>query len=214
MTISSLIVDQRKLTPRYRAGVVKAATLVLLAALVVGCSDSSPRTGTGAPADETPSDPAPGLSNVQAAWWSWSETAPADQSPVDDRTGEHCAVGQTGSTWFLAGTYGGAARRDCDVPADTTLIVPAVNLVAPSGGDCIEFMSDARGQIKLDGTGVPLVAIRGEQIVFDTPDGKVEGIGCGLWARIEGLSVGQHRLTLVGRSGSFRTKVTYRLRGY
>jgi hypothetical protein len=75
-------------------------------------------------------------------------------------------------------------------------------------------MSRARGQIKVDGTQVPLRAISSEPIIFDTSDGKVQGVGCGLWATISRLPAGHHRLTLSGESGSFRTRVTYRLRGH
>ena len=204
----------------------RAASLALLAALASGCSDSTTRTTTPEVEAETatesatetgtetatdvPAEPLP--AGAQGAWWTWSESAPPEQNPVLDRTGEHCAVGQPDDVWFLAGTYGGAAQRDCAVPAGRALVLPAVNSVMRSAEDCAAFMSEARGEITLDGASVPLETIRGELIVIDTPQGEVQGIGCGLWATIDGLSDGRHRVTISGDSGSLRVRVSYELR--
>src|SRR2546427_7156737 len=48
-------------------------------------------------------------------WWQWALSIPSDVNPVLDTTGVHCAEGQTGKVWFLAGTFGGAATRTCTI---------------------------------------------------------------------------------------------------
>ena len=52
-----------------------------------------------------------------AKWWQWLAQIPSGVNPVNDKTGVNCAVGQSGSVWFLAGSTGNAAVRGCKVPA-------------------------------------------------------------------------------------------------
>src|ERR1044071_3560105 len=68
------------------------------------------------------------LRNLTAEWWQWAYSIPPSENPTVDLTGEKCAVGQRGSTWFLAGSYGGRpAVRNCAVPAGSTLFFPVAN---------------------------------------------------------------------------------------
>ena len=61
-------------------------------------------------------------------WWQWALETPASVNPVLDTTGEHCAEGQTGRVWFLAGTFGnGTVERSCTVPTGTALFFPLIN---------------------------------------------------------------------------------------
>jgi hypothetical protein len=47
-----------------------------------------------------------------------------------DATGGNCMVGQHGSVWFMAGTFGGgSATRTCAVPEDKLLFFPVINSV-------------------------------------------------------------------------------------
>jgi hypothetical protein len=63
-----------------------------------------------------------------AQWWSWVFEAPVDANPLLDTTGEHCAQGQSGSVWFLAGaSWGSPVSRDCEIPADKALFFPLEN---------------------------------------------------------------------------------------
>jgi hypothetical protein len=63
-----------------------------------------------------------------AAWWQWVLETPATGHPIVDPEG-HCAVGQTGHVWFLAGTLGSGApvERDCTVPTGSALFFPLIN---------------------------------------------------------------------------------------
>jgi hypothetical protein len=63
-----------------------------------------------------------------ARWWQWAFSIPAATNPVLDETGAHCAEGQSGPVWFLAGSFfGGTFERACTVPPGTALFLPIVN---------------------------------------------------------------------------------------
>ncbi len=69
-----------------------------------------------------------------ARWWQWALGLPVTGHPVLDLTGEHCAQGQTGRVWFLAGTFGGQlfpepvpVERQCTVPNGTALFFPLIS---------------------------------------------------------------------------------------
>lgn len=64
-----------------------------------------------------------------AAWWQWALEVPASVNPVSDITGEHCAEGQTGHVWFLAGRgfESGSVVRSCTIPTGTALFFPLIN---------------------------------------------------------------------------------------
>lgn len=72
-----------------------------------------------------------GLKSPSAQWWQWALSIPSSQNPLLDTTGEKCMVGQRGSTWFLAGLFGGGAPviRTCTVPDNVSLFFPVVNSV-------------------------------------------------------------------------------------
>ena len=64
---------------------------------------------------------------LSAEWWQWVWSIPGSVNPLLDTTGDHCAVGQRGDVWFLAGTFGGTVVRTCIVPEDKTLFFPVIN---------------------------------------------------------------------------------------
>lgn len=67
-------------------------------------------------------------SQRQADWWKWALTQPAATNPVLDTTGQFCAQGQSGSNWFLAGTFDGTpVTRSCTIPASKTVVFPLAN---------------------------------------------------------------------------------------
>lgn len=70
-------------------------------------------------------DPFPDL---QAAWWQWAFSLPKNHSPLYDKTGGYCALGQHGDVWFLAGNAGGKSTRRCTIPAGMQVLIPLVNV--------------------------------------------------------------------------------------
>jgi hypothetical protein len=80
------------------------------------------------------------LKGAGAEWEQWANSIPTAVNPqigsdninpaLDYSTAGKCVVGQHGSVWFLAGTFGGGtATRTCSVPEGTWLFFPAVNSV-------------------------------------------------------------------------------------
>jgi hypothetical protein len=68
------------------------------------------------------------LKNLTAEWWQWALSIPTSENPTLDPTGDKCFVGQRGSTWFLAGSYGGGpVTRTCPVPAGKEIFFPIAN---------------------------------------------------------------------------------------
>ena len=56
-------------------------------------------------------------------WWQWLASAPLDQNPGLDETGEFVDWGQSGPVWFLAPNFGGVSVRDAIVPPGTALFI-------------------------------------------------------------------------------------------
>ena len=71
-----------------------------------------------------------------SAWWQWYYRSPGSKHPVEDPTGEHCAVGQDPASpvFFLAGTRGGKAQRACTISSGKALFVPVLNVASDNGG--------------------------------------------------------------------------------
>jgi hypothetical protein len=138
-----------------------------------------------------------------ARWWQWLLSIPADKNPNLDETGAHCAEGQTGQVWFLAGSFGGSAvTRSCTVPGRKDLLLTPLNGVFgeldPVVGDCTDpsdcDMTALRKQAaaNVDNPQVLEVSIDGVQVqnvaqyrvtspVFNAffPPGAIFGISAG-----------------------------------
>ena len=63
-----------------------------------------------------------------AEWWKWALSFPDGMNPVQDETGEFCALGQSGHVWFLAGSFGlTGVERHCTIPAGKAIFYPLIN---------------------------------------------------------------------------------------
>src|SRR5258707_10392678 len=72
-----------------------------------------------------------------AAWWQWALGIPEAQNPVEDTTGEFCAVGQSGPVWFMGSSFGNSIARSCTIPAGKALFLPVFPWIFGAGvGDC------------------------------------------------------------------------------
>jgi hypothetical protein len=60
-------------------------------------------------------------------WTRWALEQDWSTGPVLDPDGGACAVGQSGKTWYLAGTSGGPVSRECTIPSGKRLFFPLVN---------------------------------------------------------------------------------------
>jgi len=107
--------------------VVALLVLVLSAFAAPAGAAGNPNPGI-APPDSHPHGSTYGEWN--ARWWQWAVSVPVPVNPVLDTTGAHCAEGQSGQVWFLAGTFGGSATRSCTISAGKALLFPLVNCEA------------------------------------------------------------------------------------
>ena len=194
---------------------LRFAALAIVVPLAVGCSSEPTATP-----------------ELAAHWWQWTKSAPAPVNPVRDLSGEHCAVGQTGSVWFLAGGYGSSKiRRRCTVPADQALFFPVINMVHyphPNGAEytCDRAKTDAAVNndtalelfAELDGVSIEIgeqQRIRSEDCfdIFERVSPRPDGLRGypsatdGFWLLLQPLEPGTHSLKFGGRynaeSGSF-----------
>ena len=67
----------------------------------------------------------------QKNFWKWLLEIPANESPVNDRTGEKCANGQSNtnsSVFYLSMNNGGISERTCKVPVGKGLLIPVMQV--------------------------------------------------------------------------------------
>ncbi len=168
-------------------------------------------------------------------WWM---AAPTPENPVLDRTGAHCAVGQSGPVWYLTSNEGGTDIRTCTVPAGKAfLIFPAGDESATviGGGDTFEALrSTASGgavvreaDVTVDGVHLTNLLTRYR---FETPlftysypadnfmgvpgPGTTKAVADGILVMLAPLSAGRHTVDLrfsYGPPVSMTGEVTYHL---
>ena len=64
-------------------------------------------------------------------FWKWILGIPAKESPLNDRTGEKCATGQSNtnsSVFYLSMNNGGISERTCKVPVGKGLLIPVMQV--------------------------------------------------------------------------------------
>ncbi|MEO3817943.1 hypothetical protein [Plantactinospora sp. B24E8] len=146
-----------------------------------------------------------------ARWVRWVADSSQRESPIADPTGEFAGVGQPEDVWFLAGTFGGAVTRRCQVPAGRPIFFPAFNVwqsrVDP--GD-VPVMEQATGHAHLDDEEVPLRPVGTPEtfLVRGRLGNPVTGlpptmrVSCwGLWGQLAPLAPGRYRLVFGGDDG-------------
>jgi hypothetical protein len=99
------------------------------------------------------------FSTLSAEWEQWAYSRPTTDNPMQDTTGEKCAIGQRGSLWFLAGVFGGnKAIRNCSIPEGKSLFFPIFNAINFNGPNVC-------GQ---DGKNIPASILRSQIAGFFT----------------------------------------------
>lgn len=158
------------------------------------------------------------LDQYAMRWWQWTFSMHPSRSPVRDRTGKHCAVGQSGNVWFLAGGYGSSRiNRRCQVPAGKYLFFPVINMLqypSPSQRKAgsmtcarakkgVAVNNDSLAQIEVTVNGVALANPRRLRLkprkCFDLADGRAPSpvypsATDGYWVMLPPLSAGRHTL--------------------
>ena len=123
--------------------------IAAVALLLAGCAGAPPQATPTSDAPTTASNgAAPSDADLQAKWWTWALSSPQARNPVADPTGQFCAEDQPKDVWFLAGTFGGAAQRTCEVPGGRPLAYESTiaaekqgNVQLPAGRSEAEFVA-------------------------------------------------------------------------
>jgi hypothetical protein len=185
-------------------------------------------------------EPTPELT---AEWWQWILSFPIDENPGTDTTGEDCSKGDFGDTFFLAGTFGGKAERECTITEGQDILIPIVTTAcATIEGEsaesllaqCADFTAQTknlkliidRKQVRnLEDNRVTVeslfTVVLPENNVYGLDAGtSIDAVADGYWVLIEGLSAGQHDITVVGKQhghlssgekSDLKSDVTYHL---
>lgn len=111
-------------------GRVTAGTAVfpaILCTLFFGAASYAPAAKGASPTSEQNFGE---TSDLAGKWWNWAMTGPPEENPLTDPDGRNCALGQRGTIWFLAGSFGGQlgepnpVTRSCTIPAGMRILVP------------------------------------------------------------------------------------------
>ena len=174
-------------------------------------------------------------------YWTWSLTQPAATNPLTDTTGEFCGQGQSGDTWFLAGTLSSKrVTRTCTIPTGKKVVFPVVNsayfafAADPPEQRTEEFVrsqvafvkDQATGmQVRIDGQSLPTARIQYEESrlfaitlpadnLFGLPAGfRLDpSVDAGYYVHLDRLEPGPHSVRFHGvLPNSITVDVTYPL---
>lgn len=177
------------------------------------------------------------IAEFAAEWWKWSQSVPEDQDPVNDETGRHCAVGQRGPIWFLAGGYDSSRKqRACEVPAGKYIFFPVINSLAWRRARDRHFScEDAKRKAAIaDDRTVELFVVIDGSALEDVKHFRASSDKCfnmkewiapergahdaypsatdGYWIMLEPMPAGQHSIAFGGRrSGKTIQDIRYQL---
>lgn len=162
-------------------------------------------------------------------WTRWVLSIPRKYNPAADSTGKNCAQNQNGEVWFLAGTFGGSAKRQCNIPTGKALFFPVVTKECSFAEDYdlktedelskrvkefmdyVTYMELIVDQVNLRN----LTEYRAhsrvfdfvfpEDNVYDVKSGQTLSVTDGYWAFLKPLPVGKHKI-------HFKAKVSLPIR--
>ncbi|MET9230536.1 hypothetical protein [Lentzea sp. NPDC003310] len=191
--------------------------LLFFVVLLAGCGGNAqlaaqPPTSPSSTSDKlAPAD-------FQARWWTWA-SQPAGSNPVSDTSGRFCMRDQPVEVWLLAGSLAEEpVERQCRVPADKPLLAPVVNL-ASDIASCETFMKSAQGEVLVDGSTQTLTKVSATPFTYEAragnpygaAAGRVNSVGCGLYAWIPAPASGEHELLIRGSADGKQVDVKYKL---
>jgi hypothetical protein len=171
--------------------------------------------------------------SLSVKWWQWLLSIPPGNNPILDNN--PCDVKQSGPFFYLVGTFGGSAERNCTIPQGKAIFFPVINVVAtldkndPAFDTIAEvkkavadFINGATDlQVTVDGTDIKLSKLRvqsqvfkfkvGEDNILGAPAGTYAAVSDGYWVALHPLSVGEHTIHFAGKIGDFSVDVTYHI---
>ena len=170
-------------------------------------------------------------------WVKWCLEQPIENNPAKDMTGKNCCQNQSGSVWFLAGTFGGSVTRRCTIPPEKAIMFPilekecsfAEDIDIKTEADLISRTLDETSRISHVEASVDGVTLRNlnkyrvqtpvfdlvfpKNNVYSVPEGRTRAASNGFWVFLEPLSAGEHEIYFKGvhRQPDFNIEVTYHL---
>jgi hypothetical protein len=173
---------------------------------------------------------------LSVKWWQWLLSIPPDNNPILD---DHpCNVKQSGPFFYLVGSFGGSAERQCTIPTGKSIFFPIVNVVVtldkndPTSdtipkikkiaSDFINQATDLKASVdgvSIKNTGTlraqpPAFKLKvPDQNLFGAPAGTYVAVSDGFWVALKPLSVGQHTIHFGAEipSNNFKVDVTYHI---
>jgi hypothetical protein len=154
--------------------------------------------------------------SITERWWNWQGKESNETNPVTDLVGKDCARNQPPDVWFVAGTFGGAAKRHCAIPYGREIVGPVMNLTTSPGDPTRMTISEAK--VTFDGATIPYSEEEVPSFEYVGVDGNPLNTGTanlrgqGYWFRIPPPSKGSHELQITATSDEgFRLDVTYEI---
>ncbi len=243
--MSNSSISENASIDRKLRGLAVAVVLVSSALLFVGMGGyynayaQDTRRGNSDGLDVEVTKPTPDLA---ARWWQWALSFPVDENPLTDTTGEQCSKGDFGDIFFLAGTEGGKAERECTITEGQDILIPIYNVIniktldeeteASLLAQAEEILAQQRNlKLIIDGEKVRdlesykvtnptfFTVELPEDNLFGISAGPYQAVAVGYWVQIEGLSPGEHTITVAGvvhgqtslGKIDFKTQATYHL---
>jgi hypothetical protein len=164
-----------------------------------------------------------------AKWWQWAYSIPKEVNPVVDTDGKNCAQGQSGTVWFLAGTFGGSVVRECTIPAEKSILFPVLNSMCSTVEHgfktdrelrtCADGYQDDVTELKATVDGVELQGldkahrVQSPLFTLTLPENNALGLEAGPtlavsdgnWVFLKPLTPGKHEIHFSGSSVDFTT---------
>jgi len=167
-------------------------------------------------------------------WWNWLFSIPPSKNPIlDDNP---CNVKQSEAFFYLIGTLGGSAERDCTIPKGKSIFFPIINVCqtlyrADDDFDTIEevrkTVTDNIDQahdlnLSVGGININTDNLRAQSKLFPlhigadnilgAPLGTYYTITDGYWLALKPLSVGEHEISFSGEGADgFSLEVVYHI---
>jgi hypothetical protein len=173
---------------------------------------------------------------LSAKWWQWLFSIPPKTNPIlDDNP---CNLKQSGSFFYLVGTFGGSADRNCTIPKNKAIFFPIINIVATfdkndpnfdtiakvkkAVSDYIDGATDLKASV--DGVSIKNIdGLRAQSPAFKLkvpsdniggfPPGTYVAVSDGFWVALKPFSIGEHTIHFSGKvpSANFDLDVTYHI---
>jgi hypothetical protein len=194
-----------------------AVFVLLIAAIITPLSACAQEDSVTFPPDSKPYQRT--YAEWTAEWWKWFISIPIGDNPINDPSGERCALGQQGPVWFVVGSGGGRAERECTIPAGRAILIPAIAVECSYAEDqslrteddlraCATSDQDLVTETAATLNGSVLQVHRVQSPVFNltfpadnifaAAEGPTKSVSEGFWVFVKPLPLGQYVLHVQG----------------